>query len=320
MKKTSLHPFTSSSIETEGLSNEVISKLENECKQFDMETCIIYRNNAIVYTYEQTKESLKEKHRLNSVTKSIVSSLVGIALHENKLPPIDKTLPSLNSYSHIQNEAVSQVTIKHLLTMTSGFQPKDWKRVTQSQRWIETILSLTLENVPGAQMNYNNIDSHLLSDIIQQVTGSSSADFLHERLLKPLDINDFTWEEDPTGISIGGYGIYLSPLDLLKYGVLILQEGVWNEQQLIPASWIKEATSAQVETDKWKQQYGYQWWISEKVDDRQPSFFYAAGRGGKFLFIYPEKNLVVVFTGSLSSKDSLLPYQWFVKYILNNLE
>ncbi|RKL69331.1 hypothetical protein CR203_04705 [Salipaludibacillus neizhouensis] len=318
MNKNSLHPFSRSTKEEEGLPNEALYNLEKECKQFEMETCIIYRNNAISYTYEQKQGLLTEKHRLNSVTKSIVSSLVGIALEENKGFSIDKKL--ISYYDQIDNESMSQVTIGNLLTMNSGFKPEDWKQVTESQNWIDTTFSLSLEDKPGEQMNYNNIDSHILSDLIQKVTGHSSTEFLKEKLLKPMDIHDYVWEADPNDIPIGGYGIYLTPIDLLKYGVLIMQKGVWNNQQLIPASWVEEAVCGKVKTDKWKQQYGYHWWVSEEVNERQPSFFYAVGRAGKFIFIYPQKHLVVVFTGALSSKDSLLPYQWFVKYILKNLD
>lgn len=320
MSEIDLHPFTGSTLENEGIHTEKIIELEKQFSKFNVETFTIWRNGVIAHTFEQKTGLLREKHRLNSVTKSFLSSLIGIAIYEGKISSINQPVSDFFQQTKGVSTELQRINLKQLLTMTSGFQPRDWNRITESSHWMNTILSLSLQHSPGKMMTYNNIDSHLLSAIIHQATGSSASEYLQENILIPLDIHKISWEKDPGDIAIGGYGIHLSPLDLLKYGILILQNGVWNNQQIIPSSWVGEATSEKVNTDKWKQHYGYHWWISEKIAKKQPSFFYAAGRGGKFLFIYPEKNLIAVFSGSLSSKDSLLPYQWFVKYVLSSIK
>ncbi|PYZ95128.1 penicillin-binding protein [Salipaludibacillus keqinensis] len=305
--------FPSKSLSHSSLKENNIDKLEQQFEHEQMESCLIYQDNVLVYTFEKKLKLATQLHKVNSVTKSFLSSLIGIALEKGYLTSLEQPLSDFFSPRESQSSEVNQITLRHLLTMTSGFDPRKWTNVATSENWTETILNEPLKHSPGEKMVYNNSDSHLLSAILQVATRKSTQDFANEYLFQPLGIDDYQWKKSSDHVSIGGYGLYMTPIDAMKYAVLYLQKGIWNDRQILPADWIEEATRPHVSTDKWKQAYGFHWWVS----DEKPAFYYAAGRGGKFLFISPEQQLAVVFTANLSNKESLLPYQWFVRYILD---
>lgn len=317
MQKEPSSPFQHSTLEEAKLSQEKIDKLAKHFNDYDIETCMIYKSNALVYTYEKTDNLSKEPHKINSVTKSVLSSLIGIALQEEYLSSIDEPITKFLASTEDYETQVDHLTIRHLLTMTSGLDPAKWNQAIESTHVIDDILTESFQTEPGEKMVYNNSDSHILSAILEKTSGMNAAKFAEKYLFNSLEISDYKWEKDENDLSIGGYGLYLTPVDLMKYAVLILQEGEWQGEQLISKSWIQEATEAHVSTDRSNQSYGYHWWVSEPLNDLQPRFYYAAGRGGKFIFVEPNQQLAVTVTARLSSKDSLLPYQWFVRYILD---
>lgn len=311
-------PFQRSTIEKVNLSQNKIEKLKNHFSDYDIETCMIFKSNALVYQYEQAENLINIPHKVNSVTKSVLSSLIGIALEKDYLSSIDQPVTNYLSSTEYKSSHLKDLTIKHLLTMTSGLDSTKWKHAIESRNPVNGILTDSFYSAPGEKMVYNNSDSHLLNAVLENVTGMNPSVFLEKYLFQPLQISNYTWKKDSSDLPIGGYGLYLTPVDLLKYAVLILQKGQWQGKQLISKDWLKEATSPHVPTEKSNQSFGYHWWVSHSVNDLQPSFYYAAGRGGKFIFVSPNQELAVTFTANLPSHDSLLPFQWFVRYILNN--
>ncbi|WP_416150529.1 serine hydrolase domain-containing protein [Salipaludibacillus sp. HK11] len=316
MVRNELNPFQLLPSEEGGLSQKNIDKLEAHYHDYDVETCMIYKKDCLIYTFEKNTNQMNDLHKVNSVTKSILSSLIGIAIDKGGISSIDQPVTDFFEIKNGWKNGVDEITIRHLLTMTSGIDARKWKQVINTKDWATAILSDQLQTNPGNKMIYSNSDSHLLSAILHKATKMNPKDFANEYLFKPLNIRNFKWETAPNNLPVGGYGLFLSPLDIMKYAVLILQNGTWEGQKLISKSWIEEATKSHVSTEKPNQSYAYHWWISAPNSTNHSRFFYAAGRGGKFIFIQPEQQLAVTFTADLSDKDSLLPYQWFFRYIL----
>jgi CubicO group peptidase (beta-lactamase class C family) len=199
-------------------------------------------------------------------------------------------------------ESKHAITVEHLLTMSSGL---DWleadetyeRMETSSRDWVKFVLDIPMAAQPGQSFNYSSGNSHLLSAIIQKESRTNTYEFACENLFGPLGIKDPDWNRDPSGIPIGGWGLFLTPRDMAKLGYLYLHRGKWEHMRILPGSWVRESTQPHIKADgNW--QYGYQWWL-----DPSQSFFAAIGRYGQTIFVVPAQDLVVVFTAHIDSPD-----------------
>jgi hypothetical protein len=186
-----------------------------------------------------------------------------------------------------------------------------------SKNPIQFILDSKLAETPGSSFYYNTGASHLLSAIINKSTGHKIADYAEQKLLGPMGIKDVYWQEDPQGISFGGSGIYMTPQDMARFGYLFLQNGLWRDKQLVPESWVKQATSKKVDTPAGLAGYygyGYQWWMNNFGG------YSARGFGGQYIFVLPEYDIVAVFTGSLQGNAFFLPEDLVGNFIIPSVK
>jgi len=169
--------------------------------------------------------------------------------------------------------------------------------------WITTFLKNEPVHKPGTVFKYNNMATFMLSAIIQQVTGETLFDYLKPRLFDPLNIHGIDWDKNPQGINLGMIGLRLRTEDLAKTGQLLMQNGKWNNRQLIPESWVKEATSFKIEStdpsnktpkdrNDWAQGYCYQMWRGRNNSVRLD------GMAGQFVILFPDKDAIVVLTAN----------------------
>jgi hypothetical protein len=173
--------------------------------------------------------------------------------------------------------------------------------------WITTFLEAKPVHAPGTVFKYNNMATFMLSAIVQQVTGETVFNYLMPRIFIPLGIRGIDWDLNPQGINLGMIGLRLRTEDLAKFGVLFMNEGVWNKQQLIPKEWIKEATSFKIKTadaadekNDWAQGYAYQMWRGKNNTVRLD------GMAGQFVVLFPDKDAIVVFTANASNTQKEL--------------
>lgn len=264
---------------------------------------------------------------VQSVTKSVVSTLIGIALEEGRIDGLDEQLASLlpaRAGSMTPTEATT--TLRELLTMTGGFPPGDeWPgpAFTQRQDWVGAILA-GREDDPGGSFVYSNGTTHLLAAILQEAVGTTALDYARSRLFDPLGIDtrpalqeldwrapveeiaatleatDFAWPLDPQGVSTGWWGLRLRPLDMVRLGQLFLAGGRWEGRQLVPEDWVEAATSSQVDLQDDGEGYGYQWWTTT-ADGAEA--FLAVGWGGQMIEVVPDRDLVVVTTTEVALDD-----------------
>jgi CubicO group peptidase (beta-lactamase class C family) len=193
-----------------------------------------------------------------------------------------------------------EITINHLLTMSAGF---DWTefggqnsfpKMTRTSDWIDFVLDQPLSDLPGTRMEYNSGISQLLSSILVQATGLSVAEFAEKQLFGPLGIESYKWETDPQGFHTGGFGLWLRPADMLKFGQLYLQQGMWNGKQIISPELINQTIHPALPADAPRRGfYGWHWWVDKlsSID-----YYYARGFGGQFIHIIPSLETVVVQT------------------------
>ena len=298
------------------MSETKIAELHSRIKNEEIKTCVIFKQNKIVYEHFVDDNVRETVQKVNSITKSVLSLITGIAIHNGYITDMDTRVacffPEISA-----SDRKGNLTIRHLLTMTSGLNWPGNKEMISSENWVNHILNSPLRNTPGEQMHYSSGDSHLLSAIIKKASGKTPLALAEEHLFTPLNIQQYEWEKDPQGLSIGGWGMWLNTYDLVKIGKMVLDNGQWNDKQLISKEWLHQASTAHTTTKIGNQSYGYHWWVSDSSNGKQPDFYYAAGRGGQYIFIVPALDLVTVFTSEYeTNKGGIKPYQLFVQFIL----
>ena len=258
------------------------------------------------------KDSL---HQVQSITKSIVSACVGIALEKGKIQSIDqKVFDFFPEYAKNNTGLKKGMTIKDLLTMTAGFSwnEEDYNAADNSEHLmgnsfdpVAYVLSLPMTSTPGKLFNYNGGATQSLAAIVQRATGKPIDDFAKEFLFTPLGITNFKWSRWPkSNLPDATSGLYLRSRDILKFGLLYMHEGKWGSKQIVSKRWVQESLTPYTVADDGsdarfgKSKYGFQWWILEDSVMNKPIQLSACiGNGGQRIFVDKANQLVVVFTG-----------------------
>ena len=264
---------------------------------------LIVRNGHIVLDAYFWPFQEGQLHDVASVTKSVTSSLVGIAIGKHRLSGLRQPLLPLFGPRAVGNrdERKNRLTIEDLLTMTSGLDCHgDRGEITLSQMmasrdWVRFMLDLPMVAEPGSRFEYCSGGMHLLSGVITQAAGVSALDFARRELFGPLGIETVAWPADAQGITHGWGDLHLRPHDMAKIGYLWLNGGRWENRQLVPAEWMRAATQVHSHPGGSNgQEYGLGIWV---YPNRTPPEFEGLGRGGQRISVIPGRNMVVVFTG-----------------------
>ena len=253
-------------------------------------------------------------HTLQSITKTIVSTLLGIAIMRGDFPD-DLDTPVMKYFDEKKVANVDArkraITIRHLLTMTSGVQ-WHWtsKPIAQaaedtdvlfesSADWLKFAIDRPMADVPGQKFNYASGNAQILAHIFNNVTGKDIEEYAAQHLFAPLGIRDYYWKRTPTGIVDASGGLYLRPHDLAKIGYLYLHNGAWDGKQVVKADWVKASVTGHVDTPEWFKgsQWGYLWGVLPYGNKGQHTSFGATGFGGQGLIVLPDHDAVIVYTG-----------------------
>jgi len=273
----------------------------------DAFSLLVVKNGYLVFEKYYSWGSPEKYAVVHSVTKSVTSALIGIALDKGYLKSVDQKLIEFfpEYITDDLDPRKKEISLKQLLTMSSGFRWNDRGPVMRdwytSSNWAKFTIQLPQEKNPGDVFNYNSSTSHLLSIILSKSTKTSTLDFAKQNLFEPLGIQSAYWHQDPQGYYIGGFGLGLSARDLAKIGFLYLNNGYWDGQSIVSEYWVKESTDQQIQAPSHpiygRFGYGYQWWV-KKVDGC--SSFRAWGRRGQFIAVVPELDLVIAVTSKTS--------------------
>ena len=249
-------------------------------------------------------------HMMFSLSKSFTATAVGLAIAEGRLTIDDQVLSFFpNEVPRKTSDNLAEMTVRHLLTMTTGHDRDTFEDMMCSHSPIKTFLSRPVVHTPGTHFLYDTGATFTLSAILQKLTGETLVDYLTPRLFEPLGISSATWESHPVGINYGGMGLNITTEEIARFGLLYLQKGQWNGRRILPEGWVEEATCRQVsngadpESD-WTQGYGYQFWRCRN------NFYRADGAFGQFCIVMAEKQAVLAITSGVEDMQAVLNLVW----------
>ena len=340
-----------------GINTDVISNMMNfinNSSGHNIHNILIFKDNKLVfeeyfegYLYSGNPPGSNGEfilyhketdHYLASVSKTITSVLFGAAIKEGFIDDNinTKVIDLLPEYEDILTGAKADITLKDVLTMSSGLAwdessysygdtLNDVTALFYSEDPIEYILSRPLLYSPGSEFLYNSGGTNVLGAIIQKYAEMSLLDFGNEYLFDPLNIQGGLWQRMGNDYFFASGGIFLRPRELAKIGYLFLNDGYWGDHQVISEEWIMESVIEHIET-KGKtlpsaHAYGYQWWHQNfQLSGWTYSTFFAAGWGGQYMFVFPDQEMIVVFNGgNYLSNGSISPFSLVENYILESL-
>jgi CubicO group peptidase (beta-lactamase class C family) len=295
---------------------------------------VIVQDGYLVYERYWHDVDEADGHDVRSVTKSVVSMLVGIALADGAIESVDETVGELfaDRLPADADPRMAGVTVRQLLSMTSGLPADDptlrgdpavFEQIERQDDWVRAILGLPLAADPGTRWAYSSAGSHLLSVLVADATGGSTLAFAQDRLFGPLGIDTseafvtvglpsaaeieryarepVAWPADPQGYHFGGAFLKLPARDLAKFGYLYLNDGRWDGEQVIPADYVRDSTTPGELPTNLDGDYGWQWWVDPA---RGHDAYFARGYGEQVIHVVPDLDLVTVVT---TDPDALVP-------------
>lgn len=305
--------------EAEGVSSTAIldfmKAVENSKNEFH--SIMILRHGKVIAEGWWKPYRADLRHTMYSVSKSFTATAIGFAVTEKKLSVNDKVISFFpEDLPDTVSEYLKELSVKDLLTMSVGQDPEPTGPVIVLQdNWVKGFLATPIKHKPGSVFLYNSLATYMLSAIVQKVTGERVLQYLTPRLFNPLGIKNIDWETDPKGINSGGWGLRLKTEDMAKFGQLFLQKGKWQGKQIIPASWIEEASTfkidqkpelSQAEKDKsdWTQGYCYQMWRCKNNAYRGDGAF------GQYIIVMPDQDAVIAITSETGDMQDELNLVW----------
>ena len=263
---------------------------------------LLLRHGKVVSEGHWAPHPADAPHQLFSLSKSFVSSAIGIAQGEGLLSIDDRLVDFFpDRLSPKVSERMLRVTLRHLLTMASGHAGcalQRYKAGDPGRDWVGGFLEDELPHEPGVKFAYNSGATFMLSAVIQKVSGLRVSEYLRPRLFDPLGFGEIAWERNPDGIDIGGWGLWLSVEEIAAFAQLWLQGGVWDGRQLIPRDYVAMASRKQIENatipwggpPDWNQGYGFQFWMCRY------NCFRGDGYAGQIALMMPEHDIAVAIT------------------------
>jgi len=315
------------SMESVGIDAEKVYQLTKQIDKGKYEgqrSLVIIKDGKLVYEAYYDGYDRESLFRIYSVSKSVTSILIGIAIDKEFIKGVDEPLVNLlPQYAAILNSSnKNEITLKNVLTMSSGFKwdeesisfsdPRNsHTQMSSTKDWAKFVLSRPMAFEPGLKWIYNTGNTHLFGIILKTKTGLQATEFAEKYLFQQLGIKRYKWNRDPMGYPcVGGSngGLRLSTRDFAKIGQLILDDGKWKSVLVVSKRWVDESTAIHMNATNISK-YGYQWWRDNyKIKGKIFQAICGYGYGGQSLRIFPELNMVIAMTSwSKSSRAQTLP-------------
>ena len=305
--------FPCGSPESVGVRSEGIVRFlgEMEEKRLHLHAMMILRHGKCIAKASFAPWSTDNLHMLFSLSKSFTSTAVGFAVQDGLISVTDRLMDFFPEYLPAEPCAnMQKMTLKHLLTMNTGHREEPMRF---GSCWEETFLKTYVEFEPGTHFVYNTFATYMLSAVVQKVTGKKLLAYLHEKLMDPLGMSgDITFEESPTGVATGGYGLNVRVEDIAKLGQFYLDGGRWEGKQLLNEDWIRDAVTPWSDNSAhdgnpsdWGSGYGYQFWMCKP--DR---VFRGDGAFGQYCVVMPEQDMVIAINSGVSDMGAVLDSIW----------
>lgn len=273
-------------------------------KRWDVRSLLISRHGKIVL--ERYSRGITEHHNqaVFSITKSVSSCLTGILLKQGKIASIDDPISKYLNKGDLIGRAANkrQISIRHLLTMSSGIRWKEDPRVSPlygNENRLQVALSQPIRCPPGRQFNYSNADAEIIGGVLTAAARVDLLEFAEKELFKPLGCKNYDWWFEDRSRHPAGYGLRLRPRDMLKFGNLYLQEGMWNDREIVSKEWVRMSLASAGTNAN----YGFLWWLKSIVKTPDSSEFAAIGWRGQYIVGLPKLSLVIALTSSLPDEN-----------------
>lgn len=276
-----------------------------------LHSLLVSHRGQIVLEYYAKGHSASRLANIKSASKSIISTLVGIAIERKLIPslstPIDRWFSELRKDPDRRKQTIM---IEDLLTMRSGLESTsggNYGRWVSSANWVRHALGRPLVSEPGTSMEYSTGTSHILSAILTRASGKSTHQFAVETLGKPLGVTLARWTRDPQGIYLGGNEMLMTPRQMTTLGELYLNRGRASGVQVVPAAWVDASCTPRTRS-RWDsdREYGYGWWTQTFGSHRA---CFAWGFGGQYIFVFRDLDLVIAVTSSTTISDERRGYR-----------
>ena len=295
-------------------------------KEINMHSILVFRNGYQVLEAYFNPYTAETPHQIASITKSVMGALVGIAIEQGKIQsvrePVVRFFPE-REFANLDARKKA-MTLEHLLMLAPGLDCSDVQgtegQMMQSADWVQFVLDLPMKAEPGAQWTYCSSAVHLVSAILQKTTGMDARSYANQFLFAPIGIQPVPperWYSDPQGISGGGNGLMLTPNETARFAYLYLNQGRWNGKQVVPARWVAASLAPRISVGTMKEygnmprSYGYLWSL---YPDRK--LFSALGRNGQHIHVFPEENLLVIFTSATPVASDERQFDLLLNYLL----
>lgn len=295
-----------SSLQAEGVNEAILGTILqdffSEKELHNSKGLLIAKNGKLILeAYTKDLNDRDKKHNIKSVTKSITSTVVGIAIKQGIIDSnLNRTVYSYIPEKFDSNIEKQNITLQHCLTMTTGLEDPFYSvSSVLPGNAVSTSLGVNLVDSPGTRHFYNNGSANIIGGVISKSSQVSFEAFTKTNLLNILGITDYHWVRHSDNSVNPAFDLYLYPRDVLKWGQFCLQNGSWNGNQILPVSWIEESTTYY--EDGFDGKFGYHWWINDEYN-----CYYANGHGGQRVWIIPEKNLVIVHIAEPSTDQTNL--------------
>ncbi len=283
----------------------------------ELRSFVVVRHGHVVAEGARAPYATDRPTALYSLSKTFTATAVGLAVHEGLLELDDLVVDLLpddvpaSGLSADERARLGRLTVRDLLTMRSGHDTDPSEAVFAQSRWVAGFLAVPLTHEPGTHFVYNTAATMVLAALVERASGHGLLDYLRPRVLDALGFADATWELSPDGHATGGFGLAATALDVAAFGELLLRDGVWRGQRLLPEGWVALASQAHVPPstapgdarNDWAQGYGFQMWRSRHG-------FRGDGAFGQYCLVLPEQDVVVAMTSAVRDLQVPLGAVW----------
>ena len=315
-------PLPRSVPETEGVSAAAVSAFVDAAShgRNEFHSFMLLRHGKVVAEGWWNPYAPDLKHTLYSCSKSFTAAAVGFALTEGRLHLTDKIISFFpDDVPNPVPPFLAELTVKDALMMSDGQEPDPTPTVVVDGNWAKKFLAIPIVHEPGTKFLYNSTGTYMLAAVVQKATGQTVLDYLKPRLFGPLGITGEDWETSPQGVNTGGWGLRLKTEDMAKFGQLYLQGGKWRDKQILPQSWVTEATTMKIMQDPdappskkdssdWLQGYCYQMWRCRHNGVR------ADGAFGQYIIMLPDEDAVIAIQSETADMQNEINLVW--QYLL----
>lgn len=265
-----------------------------------LRSLLVSVDNELVEEHYYHGASAGRVANLKSVSKSIISLLVGIAIDLGQIPSVDQSITDYfpEHFSQSADSEKSEITIENLLAMQAGLETtsnRNYGRWVQSSNWIRHILTRPMVDRPGGRRIYSTGNTHLLSAILAEASGMSTLEFGRRHLAEPLGFSLPAWYRDPQGVYFGGNEMQMTPRAMVSIGQLVLACGMHEGTRVVSEQWVEASLEPRSRSERSGREYGYGWWMRTLAGYQT---YYAWGYGGQFIFVIPQVRMVVAMTSS----------------------